>query len=339
MYKDARIAFTVIIALMVFVVIIWGRNPSPDEQLLGEPEGPNVGADTAAGEIAAAVPPLPPAPPLATPGAPSSADIPAEDADPLPGPPRDDADAGPEDVTEPPPGAPAEPETPDEPSFPFPRDLDFAMAAQPTDRSARPTATVSHKGPPPPTEPVALADDRAEVRHPADASGVPAGPGGPPAAGAPGTGGEDAPGGAAQPLATHVVAKGDTYQSIARRYYKDSGKWRIIMKANGDIPATRLAIGKKLVIPALHPRRAVARRPAPAPAPEAPAPPGAKPKSRTYVVKKGETFCHIARNVYKKESLWRKLYLHNRSRLPDPGKPESLRAGTVIELPELAAVN
>lgn len=58
--------------------------------------------------------------------------------------------------------------------------------------------------------------------------------------------GKDAKGGR-----THVVQKGDTLYSLARQYYNDQSKWKVIWEANkGSIPnKDKLPVGAKLVIP------------------------------------------------------------------------------------------
>jgi 5'-nucleotidase / UDP-sugar diphosphatase len=58
--------------------------------------------------------------------------------------------------------------------------------------------------------------------------------------------GKNAPGGR-----THVVAKGDTLYSLARQYYHDQSKWKVIWEANkGSIPnKDKLVVGTKLIIP------------------------------------------------------------------------------------------
>ena len=81
-----------------------------------------------------------------------------------------------------------------------------------------------------------------------------------------------------------------------------------------------------------------ASTPKPPPAPTSPAKAPQKPDAaRSYKVRKGDSFYSIARRVYKDPGKWKKLYEHNRTRLPDPAKPASLRTGTVIELPVLAS--
>lgn len=59
-----------------------------------------------------------------------------------------------------------------------------------------------------------------------------------------------------QPLAatggqTYVVAKGDTFYALARRFYNDQSRWREIWTANqARVPnPDRLPVGTKLIIP------------------------------------------------------------------------------------------
>ncbi len=50
---------------------------------------------------------------------------------------------------------------------------------------------------------------------------------------------------------THVVQKGDTLYSLARKYYNDASKWKKIWEANrAQVPdKDKLQVGQKLVIP------------------------------------------------------------------------------------------
>lgn len=300
MYKDARFAFFVILALMVVVVIIWGRAPNTDDIALDDPS-----PDASGGPVARSNQTTPPTPDAGAPMATRGASLPPADA-----------------RTSSPPAASREgqraaPHAAAEPSFPWPADL--ARIDQPRSR-----ATVTHDGPPPEDPPrVALTDDRTThapgpqpPAPPKSASTAPAKP---------------------KPLAVHTVAKGDTYQKLARKYYKNGSKWRLIEKANGFVPE-KLHIGRKLVIPALPGAKpATAARPASPREPAAAAKAAARTKGRTYIVKKGDNFYRIAQRQYKKASLWRRLYEHNRARLPDPQSPDSLRAGTRIEIPNFGS--
>lgn len=49
---------------------------------------------------------------------------------------------------------------------------------------------------------------------------------------------------------THIVTIGETLQSIANRYYKDSGSWYRIAEYNGIIdPFEEVVEGLKIIIP------------------------------------------------------------------------------------------
>ncbi|NQT52647.1 LysM peptidoglycan-binding domain-containing protein [bacterium] len=295
MYRDARFAFFVILALMVLVVIIWGRSPTPEDIILDQP-GPD--ATVAAGR---AVPPPPAGTARAAVGA--SAPLRAGAVQPR--------------------GA-AVPGSTDRPSFEW-----------------GDTATVVHVPPPPVPPPVALSGGRAAATSVA-AARRPAAP---------------APSAAVKPppLATHVVVKGDTYSSIARKHYGKATLWRHIHAANKDVPPEKLFVDTKLVIPALPgvpaPTAAAKATPKAPSTPATTAKPTAKPPTATadrptspttssgtsYVVKKGDTFYQIALRVYKNGSLWPKLYEHNRSRLRNPKDPGSLQADQRILIPMIGS--
>jgi len=302
MRKDAKIALLVILALMVLVVIIWGRNPKPEDDL-------------------ANVPQRPPATDLATTRAttPVEPATPADRADEHPSPAR----GGPSPVN--------------------------PAAMIPTDRMTANRATINSGGTPPDST-KGLVADNTKADHKNDRTDTKTGqaeikfPKNPPDQGTQAAG-------PAKPLATHVVAKGDTYRKLARLYYKDEAKWQVILDAN-KIPQQSLRIGQKLVIPALippapkQPTTGVAQLPPASTTPPDATPPkatsstptrtGTPGTSQTYKVKPGQSFMQIAREVYHDGSKWRTLYQANRAKLPDPSDPESLRTGTVLTVPQLA---
>ena len=181
-------------------------------------------------------------------------------------------------------------------------------------------ARIVHEGTPP-LQPRHALDDLPPAA-PGDEAGQPTPPAAPP---------RPAPTAKPKSLATHKVAKGDNYTRIARKYYRDANKWRLIYDAN-RIPPGALRIGLTLKIPALPATVTVATAP-PAAKPAAPRPAA----TRTHTVCKGESFYSIARTVYRDPGKWQKLYQHNRARLPKPADPCSLRIGTVIALPDLAS--
>ena len=165
----------------------------------------------------------------------------------------------------------------------------------------------------------------------------------------------------------HVVRAGENLTTIARRYYGAEGErlWRRIWEANKAAVSdpNRLAAGQKLVIPGLPaetPARSadtsLAKAAAPAPAEtidrdavpvvnaeelarmvgnqsdlvEQPSKPPA-----TYTVRKGDTFYHIATNLYGDGRLARLLILRNKHLVPDETK---LKVGQRIVLLDGVAV-
>jgi len=284
--KDAKIALCVILALMVLVVVIWGRSqPGTD--------------------LAAAPPPREQA---RLPEDESHFPTPQPDEDPAPPP------VSPEPYIAPDPG-------PDVGPGPVAAGEDDGF----TGPSTR-TAMINHFGP--------LTDQERADREAAEPEDDPL-----PAAGDPvpiadthipstreaAVEPEHRP--LPGPTIKHTIARGDTYQSLARKYYKSPGKWRIIYDANG-IPPQKLHIDKVVIIPPL-PDSAAPRTPDRAVA----------STRKTYEVKKGDNFYNIARIVYRDGNKWKKLYEANKSKLRKPGDPGSLRPGIILDVPKLASAN
>lgn len=74
------------------------------------------------------------------------------------------------------------------------------------------------------------------------------------------------PAAAAQPIATHVVRRGETLSSISQKYYGTKANWQLILDANRNVVKSPkdLKPNMKLVIPATKATmaKAVASRPA-----------------------------------------------------------------------------
>jgi len=124
----------------------------------------------------------------------------------------------------------------------------------------------------------------------------------------------------------HTVQKGDSYWSIAEKYYGHGKHMRVIQKANPGLSASALTIGKSVVVP--HPEKVLgggneSARVDP-PEPEAADPGGA----RRYTVKKGESLWGIAQREYGNGSEWRRIAAAN------PGlDPDHIGEGDRINLP------
>jgi nucleoid-associated protein YgaU len=132
----------------------------------------------------------------------------------------------------------------------------------------------------------------------------------------------------------HTVQKGETFESIARKYYGDNGHAAIIARANPFVDPTRLAPGRIIKVPK-DPNNiqgiAVAPVPekAPEPAPK-PAPPALDGPFTEYVVVSGDTLSKIASEVYGESRLAGMIYEANRDQM---SSEHSLRIGQILRIP------
>jgi nucleoid-associated protein YgaU len=120
----------------------------------------------------------------------------------------------------------------------------------------------------------------------------------------------------------HTVQKGETFESIGRKYYGASGRGSIIAKANPMTDPNRLTAGRVIQVPK-DPSNIQGVPVQPRPQPVAPAP-------EEYVVQQGDTLSAIAQEVYGDSRLWRTIFDANRDQLP---KETSLRAGQRLRIP------
>jgi nucleoid-associated protein YgaU len=152
----------------------------------------------------------------------------------------------------------------------------------------------------------------------------------------------------------HVIAAGENYYSLARRYYHDPSKWQLIAKAN-KVPSERLRAGMKITIPPLPSKGAPpadAKSTAPpasgagdslaaspkkgadatsdASAKSAKKPAGdADAAAHSYKVKKGDTLSQIAQSQLGSVKLLAKLEDANHDVLDGHG----LREGMTLRIP------
>ncbi len=112
------------------------------------------------------------------------------------------------------------------------------------------------------------------------------------------------------PALSYTVKKGDTIQSIAKKYYGGQSKWQQIYNANKDVLSSpqQLKPGDKLVLPV--------------------------PVVRTvYKVRKGDTLQSIAQNFYGDTDRWKLIYEANKSKASASGK---VKAGRTLLIPAMA---
>jgi len=136
----------------------------------------------------------------------------------------------------------------------------------------------------------------------------------------------------------YTVQPGDTFASIARRFYGSSGKAELIARANPLVDPTRIKNGRVLKIPK-DPSN-IQGKPVTAAPPTAPSQsPGQTPGSsasapaageRRHTVERGDTLTSISRKYYGTIRKTDLILKANRNVL---SKPEDLRPGQTLVIP------
>jgi nucleoid-associated protein YgaU len=129
-----------------------------------------------------------------------------------------------------------------------------------------------------------------------------------------------------------TVQRGDiSWEAIAQRVYGDRRRWQAIAKANPYVTPDKLFVGRTRLLVPLDPENiqgvvidadgsAQAGRPSDAPS----------PPQQEYVIAANDTLSGIAKSVYGKAALWRRIYEANRDKLPNPDR---LPVGVTIRIP------
>ncbi len=115
----------------------------------------------------------------------------------------------------------------------------------------------------------------------------------------------------------HTVQRGDTFESIARKYYGVSGKAEVIAKANPFKTPDRLRAGEVLRVPK-DPGNVQGKPVAP------------QPGVTEYVVRGGDTLGKISRQFYGTSALADAIFEANRDTL---ASPHELKIGQVLKIP------
>jgi nucleoid-associated protein YgaU len=125
----------------------------------------------------------------------------------------------------------------------------------------------------------------------------------------------------------HTVLKGETFETIAQKYFGPRATGAVIAKANPMIDPTRLKPGRTVLVPK-DPGN-IQGVPAPRPPED---PPVAVPPSapEEYIVQEGDTLSQIAQEVYGESRLWTLIRDANRDQLPNES---SLKIGQRLRIP------
>ena len=154
-------------------------------------------------------------------------------------------------------------------------------------------------------------------------------------------GGSDASKSSSGAVETHRVQPGDTLVTLSEQYYGSARFLPLLQSANPQIIDPRnLPVGLEVKIPArpMEPTNRVVQpagrgviQPVPADARPGATAGGASSAARTYVVKAGDSFYRIARDVLGDANRWQELFELNRDRVK--GDAKSLQIGQEIVLP------
>ncbi|HYE61547.1 MAG TPA: LysM peptidoglycan-binding domain-containing protein [Phycisphaerales bacterium] len=122
----------------------------------------------------------------------------------------------------------------------------------------------------------------------------------------------------------HTVQKGETFETIAKKYHGPRAKATLIAAANPMTDPTRLMPGRVILVPK-DPGN-IQGVPAPRDTQD-----GVPPSpEEEYIVQEGDTLTRIAQEVYGESRLWTLIRDANRDRLPDEA---SLKIGQKLRIP------
>lgn len=127
-----------------------------------------------------------------------------------------------------------------------------------------------------------------------------------------------------RPITTHTVVANDTLISLARQYYGDGSRWRLIYEANNLTHQDRLVVGQKLVIPQVS-KVVEKEKVAKVASPKKLSTPG-----RAHRVRVGDTLDKLALEYYNDASQWEKIFKANKISLANR---KSLQPGEVLIIP------
>lgn len=132
---------------------------------------------------------------------------------------------------------------------------------------------------------------------------------------------------------THKIEDGDTYTSLAKRYFGDSNLYLEFEKVNEDIDPRKLRTGMVINVPQLNEADVADASAAGSHEPSAPTPPassGSTAGGVKYVVQSGDTLSGISRQFYGSPGKWARIAAANPTSIPNPDR---LTVGVEIVIP------
>lgn len=129
----------------------------------------------------------------------------------------------------------------------------------------------------------------------------------------------------------YKVASGDSLAKIAKQFYGDESKYKVIAEANKIVAPYALKPGQELVIPEIA-GHAAPKTPGATTSPttRTTATPAAG-HGKTHKVVAGETLSKISKQYYGNEGKWKTIYEANKAKMKSP---DDLKVGMELEIPQ-----
>ena len=124
---------------------------------------------------------------------------------------------------------------------------------------------------------------------------------------------------------TYKVKSGDSFWSIAEKFYGSGARFNDVAKANPSVKSTDLSIGTVLTIPLDKPKTATV---SPSSAPALSTSSTVDSSQKTYKVQEGDSFWSIASKMLGGGAEWEKIARANPSVNPD-----NLKVGSTLVIP------
>lgn len=132
----------------------------------------------------------------------------------------------------------------------------------------------------------------------------------------------------------YKVVSGDSLAKIAKQFYGDETKFKVIADANKIGSPYALKPGQELVIPEVAGTQATPKPPATGTTPKPTT--GAAPKTadagaaKTHKVVAGDTLSKISKHYYGTDAKWKQIYEANKSKMKSP---DDIQVGTELVIP------
>lgn len=129
-------------------------------------------------------------------------------------------------------------------------------------------------------------------------------------------------------VASHTIQAGDTFTSLAKKYYNDETRIGVIAQANPGVDSTRLKIGQVVKIPADLKAVDKQREEKLAEIGKAAEQSGS---AQSVTIQSGDTLYKISKRVYGSSNYYKAIYEANKDKLKSP--EQTLKVGMELKIP------